>query len=86
MIGTIGTAAKRRTAVARSIAVSIERYHRSERLQHVAQFAQCPRVRRARSVLWLTDSAEAKSLGVQAGVSQTLNSRTRPTYNSLEAA
>ena len=37
MIGTIGTAAKRRTAVARSIAVSIERDHRSERFQYVAR-------------------------------------------------
>ena len=88
MIGTIGTAAKRRTAVARSITVSIRRDHRSERFQHVARHSvrSVCKVRRAHSVLWLTPSAEAKTLGVQAGVSQTCFVSPNPTYAGLGTA
>ena len=67
MIGTIGTAAKRRNAVARSIAVSVQGYHRSDRFQHVARHSvrKCRRVRRARFVLWLTPSAAATNRGAK---------------------
>ena len=95
MIGTIGTAAKRRTAV-RDAASHVDRCgalpSHSIMASHVAKnsvrtiVAECQVSGEHHSVLWLTPSVEAKTSGIEASVSKSVRACSDPSMTARGAA